>query len=846
MLIWSSLAIKELKTHKRFFGLFVTYLAIGLLSILLLSSFRDSALIYLDKELKNILTADLAVFSRAPLKKDHLEVIENNFQREAESRKVYFFSMAQGKNISRLVNVQAIDNNFPLYGKFLLQDTNVNKLTIQERLLEQSQIWLHKDTRLSLGLQQGDKLKIGQSSFIVGEDIITDPVTNFGTALIAPTVYIGLNKLQETKLLDLGSRINYVKYYKLKNENLDLRELVKKIKLVLNEKFSSNHRLRISSYINANDRVKRIVNYSSGYFGLVAAATLFIIFIGISYLFRNYFNRKLKDIAILMSLGAERKNIYSNFIYQLLFLGLTSSILSILLGKMIFWVFNTNVQAYFPQNFTLLISWQTMLFTLFLGSCASILFCIPSLVTLRYFTPALIFRESKQLKVHLPTKLPQFLSYLPIMIFFWGLVIWQVGLLAGSIFLALFIAIIFILILLGYFYFFLCQLFSHKASFSLKIILRNLYRKKFLNLITFTALALSSIIFNLVPQIQQSIANEIQQPKNYVIPNLFLFDIQPEQLDELKTVTKKLGVKLEHITPLVRARLEKINGKENIRAVDNEDRQNFSRRRGFNISYRDNLSSSEYILEGRELKKDYEEGEIVELSIEREFAAEQKLKLGDLMQFNIQGITFLAKIVNFRFVKWNSFQPNFFVMFQPGVLEDAPKTFIASIASLSNESKLMVQTEVTKIFPNISIIDITKVIKSLLNISEKIVWIISFLLVLVLFAVLGLIYIILRIEMQKRSWEISLFKSFGSSTLKVQLLNYAEFFILAVLAITSGIIISYILFIIAAKLLFDSFWFFNGLVLLLVPSFILSFLSLICYFALKGIITKKPYKLLLE
>ena len=63
-----------------------------------------------------------------------------------------------------------------------------------------------------------------------------------------------------------------------------------------------------------------------------------------------------------------------------------------------------------------------------------------------------------------------------------------------------------------------------------------------------------------------------------------------------------------------------------------------------------------------------------EVSVEEEFGRELGLKLGDRVSFDIAGEVVSATVTSFRTVEWDSFSPNFFMVFSPGLLEDYPAT----------------------------------------------------------------------------------------------------------------------------------------------------------------------------
>ena len=78
--------------------------------------------------------------------------------------------------------------------------------------------------------------------------------------------------------------------------------------------------------------------------------------------------------------------------------------------------------------------------------------------------------------------------------------------------------------------------------------------------------------------------------------------------------------------------------------------------------------------------------------------------------------------MSLREVRWNSFQPNFFVVFQPGVLEEAPAVYLASIPQLPAEQRDALQASLAAAFPNVSSIDVTRAVQRLLGLIDQLQW----------------------------------------------------------------------------------------------------------------------------
>ena len=53
------------------------------------------------------------------------------------------------------------------------------------------------------------------------------------------------------------------------------------------------------------------------------------------------------------------------------------------------------------------------------------------------------------------------------------------------------------------------------------------------------------------------------------------------------------------------------------------------------------------------------------MSVEAELAESLQLKLGDQLSFTIGGLTRDARVTSLREVNWDSFQPNFYMIFEP-------------------------------------------------------------------------------------------------------------------------------------------------------------------------------------
>ena len=154
------------------------------------------------------------------------------------------------------------------------------------------------------------------------------------------------------------------------------------------------------------------------------------------------------------------------------------------------------------------------------------------------------------------------------------------------------------------------------------------------------------------------------------------------------------------------------------------------RRRTYNLSSRLDLQPSESIVAGVPFSGSYEPSldELPEISLEKRFAQRVGVELGDTMTFRIEGVDIQAKVVNLRKVKWTSFEPNFFVYFQPGVIDEAPKSFIASIYNVDPKFLERFQRAFTAAFANIPVINVGELIRQMttfLTEIARLIWLVT-------------------------------------------------------------------------------------------------------------------------
>ena len=159
----------------------------------------------------------------------------------------------------------------------------------------------------------------------------------------------------------------------------------------------------------------------------------------------------------------------------------------------------------------------------------------------------------------------------------------------------------------------------------------------------------------------------------------------------------------------------------------NRELEGWALSREYRSTYRSELRAHEPILEGEFISKANLDGsEPIPISVEERIVEALKLELGDLITWDVQGLPIETVVTSIRKVDWRQMQPNFFVVFPNGILEEAPANHILAAKAQGIETITALQGEVVKTFPNVSVINLSIVLESLKEIFDKVGYVVRF------------------------------------------------------------------------------------------------------------------------
>ncbi len=777
-MFWIRTAFRELLTHKGFSLFFILNLALGLAGFIAIQSFRESLERHMDNNLKEILTADLVLSSYNALTPKEIEQADQILTGYRDkARLVTFFSMARGHDRSRLVRVMAMDAAYPLYGGFTFEGAADSK-DIQGN----PGLFMTRDTARALGIKtfahREKPVKLGEKEFLIQDFFKDDPDKNLTGFSLAPKVYMGLDQLAGTGLIRFGSQVRYLYYYRFA-PGVNVEGKIRELKQHFYDPARNQPRLNVYDARGVNQRLGRLSRYFTRYMGLVSIIALFLAGMAAAYLFRGFLALKSKEMAILMAVGAVRKQIYFYVSCQLMFLGTLSAILAVVVSMVLLPLFPLIFKDLIPAHLNLGVSLETLAAALVMGIAGSLLFCLPLFVTIFSIRP-LTLLQGHSVAARLSTRktLWQVLSFVPVMgALFLMSVIVSGTMVDGALFAGGFLLALGMFFLIGCLVFWGCRFAAASTQIPVKIAFRNLFRNRWSSLSCFVTIAMGVFLIALVPQVRKGLETEIIRPKGLTIPVFFLADIQEAQKVPLIQFMKAQPGELTRISPMVRGRIKTVNNQPFYGRRDESIKSTRGRRLAFIFSFRNTLDASERVVQGAPISKtpwEWGSSTPFEISLERSFAQRHHLKIGDALEVDIQGISLTGKVINLRQVKWASFQPNFFMLFQDGVLNDAPKTYVASISNVAQSRRHELKNKIVDRFSNISVIDVTQTAQTILGVTDRLSLSVKFMAWLAIAAGLLSIFSISRHEAFKNRNQINLLKVLGTDFRNLGLITLLE------------------------------------------------------------------------
>jgi putative ABC transport system permease protein len=787
------MAWRDGKASSRKLVLFMASIVLGIAAVVSIQSFGENLKENIAEQSKAMMGADFKIDMDDAPSEEVLGIIDS--LGGAQAREISFSSMAAfpGNTGTKLVQVRGIEGGFPFYGEL-----ETDPPQAAEEWQKEGAALLDATAMLQLGLEPGDRIKIGEVILPIAGSLINVPGSNAFFSSIAPPALIPYRFIEETGLIQTGSRIGYDFYFVAPGTDLDRldRELDPQL-----DKYEAD----LDTHTSTSERLGRRYENFGKFLNLVAFIALLLGCVGIASAINIYIKGKLKAVAVLKCLGATKKQSFMIFLLQIAGMGFLGGIIGTVAGLLLQQLFPLLLQDLLPVDIQMSFSPQIIIMGILLGILMSVLFALIPLIGTLYVSPLETLRVQnsggkKKGKAELAVLAGIFLFIL--LFSYWLLQDWRYsfGFVAGIILTFSILAGIAKLFMKG-----IRENFPSTWGFPARQSLQNLFRPQNQTLTLVLAIGVGTFLISTLYFTKDILLDQASLDAGTNSPNMILLDVQAgQESDVSQTITESGSSVLDDI-PIVTMRVQSIEGRT-VNEIREDTTSNINRwvlNHEFRVTYRDSLINSE-VLSAGEWIPEVTDLNLIPISVSDNFAEDAKVSVGDKLSFNVQGVVMNTEVRSIRSVDWSRMQPNFSIVFPAGVLENAPQFRVITAKVTNEEKSAALQQELVRLFPNISIIDLRQVLRVVEDILNKIAWLINF---MAFFSILTGIIVLLgavRTSKFQRIKESVLLRTIGARSKQILKILALEYFYLGALGALSGILLSLLSSQLLAWLLFDT------------------------------------------
>jgi len=655
---------------------------------------------------------------------------------------------------SKLVAVKSVTDAYPLRGALRLADAPGGKEQLITRAPDRGTVWVDGPLLDALQLRMGDDLLLGDARLKIASIIVIEPDRGAGFMSFAPRVMLNEADLAATALVQPASRVTYrLAVAAPASDEASVRAFVSWADAQV--KSGSLRGVRVESLESGRPEMRQTLDRAEKFLNLVALLAALLAAVAVGIAARDFASRHLDDCAMLRVLGQPQRTIALQYLIEFAFVGLLASAAGVALGFAVHYVFVYLLAGLVNAGLPAATGWPALFgvgvgFTLLMG------FGLPPVLQLSQVPPLrVIRRDVGALK-------PASIAVLGAgAIGFIALLLavssdLQLGLIAVGGFAAA-VAVFAVLSWLA------VQALRRavpeaRAPRWLVLATRQIAARPAFAVLQVSALSVGLLALCLLVLLRTDLIDSWRQATPPDAPNRFVINVQPEQGDAFQARLRAGGVKQFDWYPMIRGRLVAINGKAT--SIDDlqDDRAKRLLDREFNLSHSATLPQHNVVTSGKWVGE--EKGG---LSVEEGLAETLKLKLGDVLRFDVAGMATEGRITSLRKVDWGSMRANFFVMFPTAQMADVPATYIAAFRAPSAASAAGFDNALSREFPNITNVDVSASITQIQGVLDQVIRAVEFLFTFTLAAGLVVLFAAITATREARAREFAVMRALGAS-----------------------------------------------------------------------------------
>ncbi|MDI5934694.1 ABC transporter permease [Halomonas kalidii] len=715
------------------------------------------------------------------------------------SDQVGMVSMVSHDDAFQPASLKVVDRHYPLYGEIQV-DRGQGRETVAHGPAP-GETWLAPRLALLLEAELGDRVRLGESELVVSGLVEREPDQQGGFGNFNPRLMMHTDDLAATNLVQDGSRVSFELLAAGPVEAVErLAPLLERLR---------RDGVEVRDVRRDRPQLGNALERAERYLSLAGLAAVLLAGVAVAMATRRYVDRHLDTAALLRCFGATQAELTRLFALQLLWLALVASALGAVLGlagqAVLLRLLTTFLPLTLPPPGAL-----PLWLGVFTALAVLVGFAGPTLLRLKRVSALKVLRRELD-----PMPVSAWLVVAVAALVFGGL-LWlysgdlglSIGLLLGG--------LVMLVVLWGLGALLLSAVLRLASRLprrggqdggiaqAMRLGGQQLARRRGASLGQLLAFSVTFFAMAMIALVRGDLLTTWQDQLPEETPNYFAINIQPTEREAFERALGDAADARSALYPMVRGRITAINDRPPREAVPAESRGDNALRRELNLTWRETLPEGNRLVAGRWFDGVAGEGASgeaagwfdavdakpssdsdsarVPISMEDGLAERFGLGLGDTLTFTIGGAEVVGELTSLRDLDWDSFRPNFYVIFPPGVLERFGHSYITAFHLDGDDGDTL--RRLVREFPGVSLLNIEAILGQVREVLTQVTRAVELVLGFVLLAGVSVLYAALTASRPVRAHESGLLRVFGAGNRLLSRAQGAEF---AILGLASGL-----------------------------------------------------------
>ncbi|MBB6308524.1 ABC transporter permease [Xanthobacter tagetidis] len=706
-------ALRELRGARQGFTVFLLCLALGVAAIAGIGSFARALTEGLDREGRSILGGD-ASFTLTQREASEMELGFLSGHGEV-NRVATLRAMARtAAGDAALAELKAVDPNYPLAGQLELSPPQPpGTLFAPGRGLPGAAAEPALLGRL--GLKIGDQVKLGDATFEIRAELVSEPDKLSAGIGLGPRLIISAGDLPATGLIQPGSLVRWSYRVLLPDAAPAALDALMEAAHARFDDAGFEMRTRHG----ATPQLERSMGRIGQFLTLVALTALLVGGVGIANAVSSHLSAKRATIATLKALGATRAQVFAAYGIEMAVIAAIGIAAGLAVGAAIPFAGAAALSAVIPYPVAPRLDLATLGLATLYGLLVAGLFTVLPLARAQETPAAMLFRDTTgEAGPRLPRRPLIAAALLGLGLVALALAT-AVDLRAAAIFIAAAAGVFALLRLVGAGLVALARRLPRPRAVVPRLALANIHRPGALTPTVVLSLGLGLSLMVAIGLIDRSLTQELAGPVQEEAPSFFFVDVPSTEEDAFARfiAARAPGAALRAV-PMLRGRILSLNGVP-------ADAVRPSADAAWVLQSDRGITFSATLPEGSRLAEGtwWDANESAPLvSFDAKIAAGLGLKVGDSVSVNVLGRVITARIANLREVKWERLGINFVMVFSPATFAGAPHSMLATLtfpggADAAGEIALL--NQVAAAWPAITVVRVKETLEEARRMVEN-------------------------------------------------------------------------------------------------------------------------------